>query len=229
MNCQNVQNSLSAHLDGILPDEERQRVLLHLARCSGCTLRSEQMVRVRRALQSLPHRASPADLGYKLRVLASRERARQAALRTPASAVAHFAEGFRMWIDNLMRPVALPFAGGLATAIILFAMLVPSFALRGTGGHTDVPTGLYTSPTVKDSLSVGVDNELILEVSVDERGRMIDYTIAQGEGNLNDTELRRRIESKLVVTEFTPATAFGMPTTGKVFVSLTRNQINITS
>src|SRR5512140_3649567 len=170
MNCQNVQNSLSAHLDGTLPAEERQRVLLHLARCSGCTLHSEQMVRVRQALRSLPRHAPPAGLGDKLRVLAARERARRQALRTPVAAMWHVTERFRLWMDNLMRPVALPFAGGLATAIILFGMLVPSFALSVAHGRNDVPTALYTSPTVKDSLSFGVDDDLILEVSVDERG-----------------------------------------------------------
>jgi len=79
MNCTNVQNSLSAHLDGCLPKEEREKVALHLARCRPCQARWEEMARVRAAVRALPAKAVPARLDTALRVIASRERARAAA------------------------------------------------------------------------------------------------------------------------------------------------------
>ena len=109
MNCTIVQSSLSAYLDGCLPKEERERVALHVARCGRCQSRLEELAQVRKAVRSLPAVAVPARVSTALRVMASKERARLAA-RQGGFGVA--LDGLRLWADNLMRPVALPVAGG---------------------------------------------------------------------------------------------------------------------
>lgn len=68
MTCQTVQLSLSAHLDGCLPEEESRRVSLHLARCQGCSLASAQYVQVARALKNLPVFSPPEELSTQLHV-----------------------------------------------------------------------------------------------------------------------------------------------------------------
>ena len=49
-------------------------------------------------------------------------------------------------MGELMRPLAIPTAGGFAAALVLFSMLAPSLAVRGGSVSTaDTPTGLYTA------------------------------------------------------------------------------------
>ncbi len=229
MNCNIVRNSLSAHLDGCLPKEERERVALHLARCGGCQLRLEEMARVRAAVRSLPAKPVPAKVTTALRVMASKERARVAARQGWAD---FLPSRLRLWVDNLMRPLALPFAGGLVSAVALFALLIPSFAFHPITGN-DVPFGLSTEPAVKSQLPFGfVDNDtadFVVEVVVDGQGRMADFAIVQGPSLAQNPGLKRLIERKLLFTEFTPATLFGRPTSGKMYLSFQRQQINIKS
>jgi hypothetical protein len=130
-----------------------------------------------------------------------------------------------------MRPLALPFAGGLVSAILLFSMLVPtfSFSFQRTFGD-DVPVALFTEPAVKSQSPFGYPEEdLAVEVLVDGNGRMIDYTITQGPDLPKNSETRRAIENMLLYTEFTPATAFGQPRFGKMFLQINRTHVNVKS
>lgn len=228
MNCTTVQNSLSAHLDGCLPKEERESVALHVARCGGCQSRLEELARVRAAVRSLPAEAVPARLTTSLRVIASKERARVAARQGRFD---FLPTRLRLWADNLMRPLALPFAGGLVSAVALFAMLIPSFAFHPIVG-TDVPFGLSTEPAFKGQVQFGFDNDtadFVVEVVVDGEGRMADFAVVQGPSLANNPGLKRLIERKLLFTEFTPATLFGRPTSGKMYISFQRQQVNVKS
>lgn len=226
MNCDNVQNSLSAHLDGCLTGEVRERVALHLARCGGCQSRLEEMAQVRAAVRALPAKVAPAELTTALRVMASKERARRAR-------VAAMADRLRLWGDNLMRPLALPFAGGLVSALALFAILIPTFAFHPISASDDVPFGLATEPALKGQLPFGfVDSDtadFVVEVVVDGQGRMADFAIVQGPSLADNPGLKRLIERKLLFTEFTPATMFGRPTSGKMYLLFQRQQVNIKS
>jgi hypothetical protein len=229
MTCTTVQNSLSAHLDGCLPEEEREELLLHVARCRHCQARLEQTERVRAAVRRLPVQAAPARLNTALRVMASKERAGLAARGRHLELLAG---RVRLWADNLMRPLALPLAGGLISAVVLFAMLIPSFAFHPIAANQDVPIGLFTEPTLKGQLPMGFDSDtadFVVEVVVDGQGRMADFSIVQGPSLENNPGLKRLIERKLLFTEFTPATSFGLPTSGKMYISFQRQEINIKS
>ena len=226
MNCRNVQNSLSAHIDGLLSGEERIEVSRHLSECGGCGARHEELVRVRRAVRGLPVAAPPADLTGALRVIASRERRRRMAPYRPLRVLAG---RFQLWADNLMRPMALPFAGGLVSAMLLFAMLIPSFSVRRNLAN-DVPVGWFTDAAVKFPDPFGFpEDDCIVEVIIDGQGRVIDYTIQQGAEIVNSPEMRRQVENKLLFTGFTPATAFGQPTLGKVTIYFNRTHVNVQS
>jgi len=230
MNCQNVQHSLSAHLDGWLREEEQRHVLLHLAQCRECALVSEQLERVQAALKELPAQTPPPELISVLRVTASRERARRLVRSSPAARLEYISERLRLWVDNLMRPVALPFAGGLISAIVLFSMLVPSILFHRSQAN-DVPlVALYREATISESAPFGFnDDDFVVEVMVDPQGRMVDYSITEGPSLIKNPELRRSIENKLLFTSFNPATAFGRPTSSKIFVSFSRSSINVGS
>jgi hypothetical protein len=229
MNCAIVQNSLSAHLDGCLPVEERETVALHVARCGGCQTRLEELRRLRAAVRSLPARPVPARVAASLRVMASRERTRAAARHGWLGLAV---DRVRLWFDNLMRPLALPLAGGLVSALALFAVLIPNFTFHPFTG-ADVPFGLATEPTFKGGLPFNMMDsdtaDFVVEVVVDEQGRLADFAIVQGPSLANNPGLKRLIERKLLFTQFTPATRFGRPTSGRMYLSFQRQQVNIKS
>ncbi len=226
MGCQTIQNSLSAHLDGCLPQAERRNVLEHLAVCPDCTLRVRQLANVRAMLGKLPAAAPPRDLTSALRVIASQERARVLARRNPLS---YWSERFRLVVDNLMRPLALPFAGGLVSAMILFGTLMPNIRLHVDPRADDVPIAfIYTEPAVKEQpFAFNHEDDVTLSVLVDGDGRAVDYAMADGKPVR--PELLRDIQSNLLFTQFTPATAYGRPTLGRMFLSFTRTTMNVPS
>jgi len=230
MTCRSVQNSLSAHLDGCLPEANRHGVKEHLARCGECALAHEQLLELRRALQELPVLSPPEHLSVSLSVLASRERRRRLRWRSLASVLADWTAGVRLWADNLMRPVALPLAGGLLSAALLFSLLVPSIAFNRLPILRDVPISISTEAALKAQSPFGFDDDdFVLEVLVDEKGAMVDYSVAEGQRLDLNPQLQRSIENNLLFTEFTPATNFGQPTTSKMFVSFKRSHFNVKS
>lgn len=230
MNCHRVRRGLSEHLDGRLSSAERELLVSHLNQCRDCALIFQQMLRVRKAMKALPVWRPPAQLTSVLRVVASRERVRRVVRSSPAAWAAYLGGRMRLWVDNLMRPVALPFAGGLISAIILFSMLVPSILFHRAVAN-DVPLyGLYREATVASPAPFGFgEDNFILEVTVDRNGRMVDYSIADGEELIRNPRLRRAIENYVLFTGFSPARTFGQPTFGKVTVSFSRYQFNVGS
>ncbi len=227
MNCHNVQQSLSAHLDGWLTADELRHVSLHLRQCRDCAVVAEQLARVRQAVGRLPARTVPPELTTVLRVIASRELARRQVRR---SMMAYLSGRFKLWTDNLMRPLALPLAGGLISALVLFVMLVPSILLHRNQIINDVPIfKVYREATVTSPAPFGFSDEFVLEVMIDPRGQMVDYSITSGPELIGNPALRRSIENTLLFTDFSPATTFGQPTASRIFVSFRRSQINVGS
>ncbi len=105
--------------------------------------------------------------------------------------------------------MALPVAGGVCSTLVLFSMfVVPAYPLL-TRGDADVPTILKTPVAVKSMapFSVG-DTDVVVDVVVDEQGRMMDYAIVAGASVLANAQTRRRLENALVFSNFTPATSF---------------------
>jgi hypothetical protein len=173
------------------------------------------------ALRRLPGRVPPAGLTTSLRVIASRERQRRLERHTWLRALAAWYERTCMAANDVMRPLALPFAGGVVSAIILFsAWLVPTYPLQASGG-SDVPTMLTTQATLKGATQTSASSgDMAVDVTVDGEGRMVDYDIVSDSGALQDAAVRRRLENFLFLTEFVPATAFGRPVAGTVRVPI---------
>jgi hypothetical protein len=176
---------------------------------------------VSEALRNLRRRTPPAALSSSLRVIASRERQRMI-----RGAGLNFADRLRLYCDNLMRPLALPFAGGIFSAVVLFSMwVIPTYPLRGSS-TSDIPIMWTTQAAVKQTGPVAASGDVVVDVTVDDTGRMIDYHIVGG--NVSDNEeLRRSIESFLIFTVFQPATSLGQPVTGKIRLSLQSSHIDV--
>jgi hypothetical protein len=199
-------------------------VLEHLAGCPACSDQFRELARVRGAVGRLPAATPPARLSSVLRVVASQERSRLFARKHPFRSLAG---QFHLWVENLMRPLAIPLAGGLISALVLFGMLMPTFAFQRNVSN-DVQVALFTQPAVKDQNSFALpDEDFVVEVLVDGQGRMIDYAVTEGPSLGKNNELRSAIENKLLFMEFTPATAWGAPRFGKIRLSLHRSLLTV--
>ncbi len=218
MSCQTVRNSISEFLDRRLAGNERIRVVQHLARCRECAAHLEELSELRESLRSQPVAPVPQRLQTQLLVLASRERARWNSTRTLPLALRTWTRDAKFTIDNLMRPLALPFAGGVLSAMVLFSMLVPTFGSRPSV-RNDVPIGWYTAATLVEVAPFINNDETVVELYIDDKGQAMDYAVQQGTVS---PELQSDLTKMMFSSRFTPATWFGQPTNGTVLVSFRR-------
>jgi anti-sigma factor (TIGR02949 family) len=222
MECWNVRHNVSAYLDSAVPEEARREMRQHMSNCGPCAREIERHQRVREALRTLPQMAVPAALTMRLRVAASKVRTGSVRL-----------DRFQLTWKNLMRPLALPLAGGICSAVVLFSALVPTFTSTYAMDKTpsslwDVPTMLATQPMVKCTAPVAFgETEAVVDLTIDEQGRIANYTIVSTGPGQRTEQGRRNIENKLLFLGFWPATAFGKPVAGKVRVSFGSSHVEV--
>lgn len=229
MDCQQVRLTLSAFQDGRVLDEDRRLIQEHLARCPRCAERLAQLEIVRQSVKALAARTMPSHLVFALRSLASREAARRRYYAGIRGAVKAAAERASFRLSNLMRPVALPAAGGLVSAVFLFTLVLTNFQGIERRHINDVPLAVVTAPTVRSVLfDLSDDSEVTLDIFVDEQGRVLDFVIPKSYGSIATEDMRRRLAATLLMTSFNPATAFGQPVSGWVRVKFRgRSEIDV--
>jgi Putative zinc-finger len=218
MKCENVKQRISAFIDLRLEPSDHRDVERHLASCRGCSNSVLQMNQVRRALANSARFRAPEHLTASLRAIAGRERARRLRIIATLNALQHWWDRVSITTGNFMRPLAIPIAGGIFSAVILFSMMAPYFAISRNDTH-DIPTVLFTQPTVKSIIPFrDPGGEIILDVQLNEQGRVEDYSILKGQALMGDATLRRAILNNVLFTQFDPPTAFGQPVRGKAIV-----------
>jgi anti-sigma factor RsiW len=191
----------------------------HLSECPECATHLSKLSELRNDLKSLPMAAVPQRLSTELQVIASRERYRAVERRTLPLVLDSWLATCKLAIDNMMRPLAVPFAGGLFAALLLFGIIVPVLGFR-PAVRNDVPTVLYTAATLVEVAPLGIsDDEAVVELSVDAKGQATDYTVQRGAVS---PEMQADLTKMMFQSRFTPATWFGQPTNGKVLVSFRR-------
>jgi hypothetical protein len=157
----------------------------------------------------------------KLRVLASHERARQRVRRNWAARVEHWRELAMLRFGNLMRPVALPVAGGLISALLMFSVLIPSVTYAHISS-IEPPSPVFTDPDgqlvgegefpkLERAIGPALTGKVVVLLSIDDRGRVTDYTVTQG-------AMTPEVQNLILFSQFTPAMLFGKPTRGQVRV-----------
>ena len=182
-----------------------------------------------RVLRGLRKAVPPPELRMRLRVLASRERQRRLNQRYPWPFMDSIHSHIATFFDEVVRVFALPAAGGVCSAVLLFVLfVVPAWPLRVVQASSDIPTVLTTEGSLISMGPFGPsDSDLVVDVSVDEQGRMMDYRIVTGTIAPANAEIRRRLENALLVSRFAPATAFGQPMPSKVRLWLRSSRIDV--
>ena len=188
---------------------------------------SPELKHLRNQLRAMPRMHPTEQQSLQLRILASKERVRALRYFDWPSTYRYLHERFSLHLDNVMTPVAVPAVGGLIVALVLFLLLAPVYPLRTVNAASlDVPTRLSTTASVKTMASfTSVERPVTLLVEVNNEGRAVSYLIEEGQGAMQNEDVRRRIEQILLFTVFTPATNFGLPCAGQVRISVDSNVV----
>ena len=225
MSCDNVQKRISLLLDRQLADGEREVVLTHIETCRSCARELESFQELRATMRGMAQVKVPAEVTARLRVAASHHLAGLERRRNFATRLEHWGMRIRLAFDNMMRPVAVPFAGGLLSSFACFLFLLPSLSFQHNYG-LEPPImfrpdpGIVAGFTDPEGEIVGVSsgklewgstvitgNEVSLTVLVDPAGQVQDYYVYGG-------ELTDEMKNVILFSKFIPATASGQPTWG---------------
>lgn len=181
-----------------------------------------------RMLASLPQRLPPPELGRSLRRLADVECEAVLARNRFRQALVTWWDRITLAANDVMKPLALPAAGGICSALVLIGFwLVPTYPVHANDTG-DVPTMLETEPTVKEVGPVAVSGgDVVVDVTVDGQGRMVDYSIVSAPSTILDAGFRQRLENMLLFTQFIPATAFGQPRFDKLRLTVFSSAIDV--
>jgi len=219
MTCLSARQRLAGYVQERLGAAEQASIRRHLQDCAACFEEYEYQARLDSPLRELTVIEPPLALDTAIR------------LRLMLQHRPSLWDRWQVHLSNLMRPVALPAAGGLLSALILFGILLPAVQMTRAAGVPgsgyDLRTNLVTEPRFKNASPFPVTEDLTVEAWIDERGNITNFEV------LSPTPMGAAVEKMLLLqstnvlltTKFEPATRFGQPTAGKVLLSFRR--INI--
>lgn len=219
--CAAIQGSFSEYLDGAVSGHAMQEIARHIegdgsggnAGCVTCAREFAAWRTTHKAISALGPAKAPADLGLRLRLAISRERAKRSSRWSDRMSVA--------W-DNAVRPMVMQISAGVVGTIVLVGGIMLLAAPPQAVEANDEPLGAVTPPhylysTVSPSaIEMGSATAIIVEASVDNMGRVYDYSIVSGP---RDGAVRTQVERQLLGSVYKPASVFGSPVRGRVVVT----------
>jgi anti-sigma factor (TIGR02949 family) len=219
MNCTEARIELSAYLDQALSWEQRARLDRHTETCRECQVHAEQLGAVTQLVRQA-RVMPPADLELRVRLHVARA-------AQPAMGLASAVFGrLSVHLSNFLRPVAIPAVSGLLTAMLIFGGFIYQFALP-LDITNDVPLALQTSPRLRVLPPVHFTNSpdgVLVQTEVDDHGRITNFQVLDGAGD----ELQlRELRNWLVLTQFDPATRFGVPISGRTVIKFRGISISV--
>jgi hypothetical protein len=226
MSCKTVQTRLAGYLDDAVENapgpEMRREVRQHLDRCENCREELQRYRRLSLLLSRMPRAVPPADLAVRIKVAAAQAEETQGLARRWQ----RIKDRCEILLDNVFRPLTVPATGGLFSAFIIFAfvlhMILPGITVQAD--PNDIPTGLL-QPAELISLSgypdtvvaemqhpdVGMQHDLLVDVTVDANGQMTTYDIISGS---DAADVRHSLDQMLIFSRFRPMLSFGRPISG---------------
>ena len=213
MNCTEARIELSGYLDQALNWEQSARVDGHLQACSQCQTHAEQLGALRQLMQRTARVAPPSDLERQVRRRIARE-------EQPALGFASALFGrLSVHLSNFLRPVAIPAVSGVVMAVLIFSGFTYQFALP-LNITNDVPLALQTPPRLRIVPPINFTTSpdgVLVQTEVDYQGRVTSFQVLDGGG---DEAQMRELRNMLVLTQFEPATRFGVPTASRMVIKI---------
>lgn len=207
MNCREFRNSLLEVQDGTRP--ATAAFDQHRSRCSRCAALWSG-ARPLPGLALLPPRAVPPGLSLQLLSLASKQHQAAMNRRTWTARWQTAQRAVWLWTENILRPLMVPATGGVASTVLLFALLTPLPTLRSVAAQGDIPIPNQETEahlTYVPPVPYSADIEAL--VTVDAHGKMVSYEITGGGSALKGPQTRQQFETALLLMEFKPARVWG--------------------
>jgi hypothetical protein len=205
----------SPNLDGVLSGRQMHALSGHLQQCARCHNEYARTQATQSLVAQVGRRPVPPEVALRIRVALSRERAAGRVSRWQAWSVR---------FENALNAFMVPATAGILSAVVIMGLLFGFFAMPAALQANDVPTMLYTPPTlaaspyfIGDINAVGTDS-IVVEAYVDANGRVQDYRVLSGDAHA----VAPQLENMLIFTVFHPATAFGRPTSGRAVLSFSK-------
>ncbi len=219
MTCSVAKRLMSSYLDGAVTRSQMAQMDEHLRACVECAARFVSVQRTQSLVGSLGRKAAPPDLALKLRVALSQELANSRRSRW---------DSLRVRWENAFNATMVPATAGLVTTLIIFGLLISFLYPAQVRASNDVPTMLYTPAELKSTpfeLSMGVANtdSLVVEAYVGSDGRVLDYRVLSAPEDAES--VLPQLKNMLIFTTFSPATAFGQPTSSRVILTFSKVQV----
>jgi len=219
VNCSLAKSLFSPYLDGAVTGAEMQALSLHLKGCASCNQRYLSLTRTQELLAQAGRRKAPPELALKLRVAISREIARS---RRPLF------EGLSLRVQNALNMFMVPVTAGLATAVLIFGVLIGTLVQPLQANNSDVPLMLTTAPQLQQDALAPLDSihddSLVIEAYVGSDGRVQDYRILSDSPDEKHMtpQMKNMMLDMMVFARFRPATAMGKPTPGRAVLAFSR-------
>src|SRR5437868_5115810 len=137
MTCSQAKSLFSPYLDGAVSGKQMRFLSEHLEGCARCNQQYTSLRQTQLLLGKASRRKAPADLGLKIRVAISQEIAHS---KRP------FLENIRLRLANAINAIMVPATAGLASAVVVFGILMGFMAMPLQAGSVDVPLVVGTDP-----------------------------------------------------------------------------------
>jgi anti-sigma factor RsiW len=215
--CSEFQARFSEYLDGRLTGVEMHSVAAHVDSCFVCACEWRTLREAQSALAGLGPVPEPEDLGLRIRVAVSQERAKREK---------GVFETWNLAWQNTVGPFLLQAAAGFASAVLLIgtvAVMVGIVAKPQSAQAGDEPLGAATAPRLIYSVAGTGDNDVaalpapvVVEAYINDSGQVYDFNIVAGP---DDAATRSEIENLLLSDRFEPAKFWGQPVRGVAVLS----------
>lgn len=224
MTCARVLRFLPGYLDGALPDrlgpDAHAAIGSHLDACPTCRRELESYRRMQRIMSLAPRPTPPQDLGMSIRLAVADARA----LGGLRGRLRRAKDRLELVLKNIFEPLALPAAGGVVFALLVFA-LVYQFLSPGmpvSAATPDSPTNLlqparletlagFEMSRLEEATRTGGERPLLVEAMVNADGQAVSYRVISGQV---DPNVQRELDQVLLFSRFRPEMNFGRPTSG---------------
>jgi len=213
-NCTSIRNEFSAYLDGAVSGTTMHAIAAHLQSCPACAEEFAGWESTQHAIARLGALKAPEDLGLRLRLAISREKAKQQS---------HWTDRFALQWSNVLGPLVMQASAGLAAAVLLVGSMVMMLGITPVAVEAnDEPLAVVSAPhylytaTATGPIRTNEDTVIVVAAEVNSQGQVYDYRILTGP---LDEGVSNQVQQHLLMSVFEPARVFGSPVPGRAVVT----------
>jgi hypothetical protein len=199
---------------GRLDEVDRLAAGYHIAGCPACDLYRKEIRALHSGLKNLARVEPPIIVQLRLKVAASRERSRRLGRQDFRTWLRERGASLRLLKDHLLKPFAVPAAGGLLMSTLCFGLIFGALH-SSVAGQSDIPIGVFSEAGIEELSPFACgQKDVMVQLSVDSEGRVTDYQPWPASHTATHDELQE-IGNFVLYSSFTPALRFGRPVSSK--------------